>query len=524
MPTLAQRLESSTDFVIGVELVSTRGLLTETRAAKTQSFARDLAGYASADWVSITDNAGGNPMLSPLALGLPLKQAGRNVLIHLSCKDLNRNALESTAWLLGSEGLHNVLALSGDFAGAGVAGGSKPVFDTDSVGLLVLLGRMNAGLDVTRSPGTGTPVRLQPTQFFPGAVVNNFKLHENEQVPQLLKMERKIAAGARFIINQIGYDARKTHELLAWMSQRGHAGIPVIGNTFVLSGPAARVFHARRIPGVAISDELAALCERQAGGADKGKAFFLELAAKQVAIYRGLGYRGAYLGGVHTVADVERILQLERGFSPGDWRQFAREIRYSRSGEFFMYAEDEATGLANPAQRHPAYEASLRKRPANRNVTLSYRIAKMTHSAMFTPGKGLWKLGAGLCRRASNPAQGPALMHAVERAGKKMMFDCRDCGDCSLPDIAYLCPESQCEKNQRNGPCGGTSDGRCEHKEENECIWARAYDRLRYEGREEELLAHVPVIQDQALRGTSSWANTWLGKDHFSKKLFSKTP
>ena len=92
------------------------------------------------------------------------------------------------------------------------------------------------------------------------------------------------------------------------------------------------------------------------------------------------------------------------------------------------------------------------------------------------------------------------------------------CSSDLLPDIAFLCPESQCEKNQRNGPCGGTNDGRCEHKEDHECIWARAYDRLKHEGREEELLAHVPVVQDQGLRGTSSWANTWLGRDHFAKR------
>src|ERR1019366_4591615 len=117
------------------------------------------------------------------------------------------------------------------------------------------------------------------------------------------------------------------------------------------------------IPGVVISDELAAICERQAGCADKGKAFFLELAAKQVAIYRGLGYRGAYVGGLNAVADVERVLAIERGFGTGDWRQFAREILFSRPGEFFLFAEDPATGLADPSRRHPDYEASLRERP-----------------------------------------------------------------------------------------------------------------------------------------------------------------
>ncbi|MEI8313607.1 MAG: methylenetetrahydrofolate reductase, partial [Verrucomicrobiota bacterium] len=57
-----------------------------------------------------------------------------------------------------------------------------------------------------------------------------------------------------------------------------------------------------------------------------------------------------------------------------------------------------------------------------------------------------------------------------------------------------------------------------------ECIWARAYDRMKYEGKSEQLLDHAPVIQNQGLRGTSSWANFWLGKDHLSKKAHQSTP
>jgi methylenetetrahydrofolate reductase (NADPH) len=98
------------------------------------------------------------------------------------------------------------------------------------------------------------------------------------------------------------------------------------------------------------------------------------------------------------------------------------------------------------------------------------------------------------------------------------MFSCRDCGDCSLAEIAFLCPESQCAKNQRNGPCGGTREGRCEVDGYGDCIWLRAYERLKHDGREGELLAHAPVIQDQSLRGTSSWANFWLGRDHTARK------
>jgi methylenetetrahydrofolate reductase (NADPH) len=108
-------------------------------------------------------------------------------------------------------------------------------------------------------------------------------------------------------------------------------------------------------------------------------------------------------------------------------------------------------------------------------------------------------------------------LHLVEQAAKVSLFGCRDCGDCSLPDIAYLCPESQCVKNQRNGPCGGTREGTCEVGEK-DCIWALAYERLKAYGEEETMLDGPVVIKDNALRGTSAWANTVLGRDHHARE------
>ena len=100
MHTLRDKLESSADFLLGIELVSTRGTVVEARAARTVAFAGELAAMDGIDWVSITDNAGGNPMLAPAALAGPLRDADREVVIHLSCKDFNRNGLESEAWHL----------------------------------------------------------------------------------------------------------------------------------------------------------------------------------------------------------------------------------------------------------------------------------------------------------------------------------------------------------------------------------------------------------------------------------------
>jgi methylenetetrahydrofolate reductase (NADPH) len=149
---------------------------------------------------------------------------------------------------------------------------------------------------------------------------------------------------------------------------------------------------------------------------------------------------------------------------------------------------------------------------------MTYRLSKLSHQMMFASGTAFAKWGAKVCANSKDSFQGPGPLRALEHLSKAALFRCKDCGDCSLPDIAYLCPESQCAKNQRNGPCGGTREGRCEVDGYGDCIWLRAYERLKHEGTEQALLQHAPVVQNQGLRGTSAWANLWLGRDHTSKR------
>ena len=218
MPTLPEHLRSPR-FLVGVELLSVRGSMSEQTAVQVRGLATQLVESPQVDWISITDNAGGHPQLHPQALGKPILYAGKEVVIHLTCKDLNRNALESAAWQLDSEGFHNVLAMTGDYPAEGTGGRAKPVFDLDSVSLIAMLDRMNRGFDEKH-------VR---TSFCIGAVVNNHKLNEGEVVPQYLKLRKKIECGAHYIINQVGFDADKARELKRYMDRRGVGATPLIG-------------------------------------------------------------------------------------------------------------------------------------------------------------------------------------------------------------------------------------------------------------------------------------------------------
>jgi methylenetetrahydrofolate reductase (NADPH) len=511
---MREKLAESSRFLLAAELVSVRGSMAESSAIKARAFAGELVACPDIDWISITDNAGGHPQLAPLALGRPILYAGKDVVIHLTCKDLNRNGLESEAWMLNSEGFHNILAMTGDYPVAGNEGLAKPVFDIDSVGLISLLSQMNSGLSSRDAPGQGQPLRK--TSFSIGAVVNNCKLREGEVIPQYRKLEKKIDCGAQFIINQIAFDSRKVSELRLYMETHGMQHTPLIGNVYVLNPRVATIFHEGRIPGVVLTAPLHDLCQKHAASPDRGLAFFCEFAAKQIAVYRGLGFRGAYLGGVHRFSVIQRILAIERTFSPNDWRQFALEIQFSRPGEFFFYGHDPATGLARTPE-------NLRPPAPTKHVTAVYQISKLSHDMIFEAGTPFARIGARLCAHARDPLQGPKPMRLLEHVSKTVLYQCKDCGDCSLPEIAYLCPESQCAKNQRNGPCGGTREGRCEVDGFGDCIWLRAYERLKHDGREQTLLDHVPVVQNQGLRRTSAWANNWLGRDHTAKPQFAPT-
>ena len=447
-----------------------------------------------------------------MSLGKPILYAGKEVLIHLSCKDFNRNGLESAAWELASEGFHNILALSGDYPVTGHKGLAAPVFDIDSVGLLSLFSEMNAGLRDERKPDR----RLDRTNFFSGCVVTNHKRHEREVMPQYFKLRKKAQAGARFVINQAGWDTRKDDELLRWIRRDG-LDLYALANVYLLSRTAARAFRKGRIPGIVVSEELLELAEREGASPDKGRAFFQELAAKHVAIARGLGFDGVYLGGHMSAATFGEILDRAGSFGADDWKGLAREIQFPVADEFYFFEPDPATGLSS-GEVNPAYIESKRRRRTDLRVPLKYRFGRRLHDAVFAEEAPLFSAGRAFYRGVEKaPRSVGRAAHALEQAAKVSLFDCKDCGDCSLPEIAYVCPESQCAKNQRNGPCGGTRDGLCEVYD-TECIWSEAYERLKAYGEEESMLEGPVVVKDNALAGTSAWANTFLGRDHLARQ------
>jgi methylenetetrahydrofolate reductase (NADPH) len=428
---------------------------------------------------------------------------------------MNRNGLESAAWRYASQGFRNILAITGDYPTGGFGGCADPVFDFDSVALITLLKSMNEGLNVLGRGGK--PDVLPKTDFFVGCAVSPFKRHERELVPQYFKLVRKIAAGAQWVIPQLGYDMRKFHEVKLLLEARG-IQVPVIGNVYLLTKGVAKLFNSGKLAGCVVSDKLLETIEKYAAGADKGKKFCQELAAKQLAVFKGLGFAAGYLGGIHKADGFGPIIDLAESYAPDDWREFIKEIQFSQPDEFFFFEHSRTTGLCDARSINREYLDSLKHPAKSKEVTLGYRISRLVHRWAFTRDKALYPtLNKLFARWDKKPGFLSRMAYAVERGSKFAMYGCQDCGDCSLPDCAYLCPKHSCSKCGRNGPCGGSANGRCE-LDDKECFWARIYERLKSYGESEQMLDRPVTLYNASLKNTSSWANTFLDRDHNASK------
>ena len=502
-------------FIRVVELTTTRGALASSRADRAIGMARELAEAGVADAFGITDGPSGEAKVGPEALGVRLLGDDRRVIVHQTCRDLNRAALASRAWTLASLGFANVLALSGDYPAEAYRGRAAAVYDLDSVGLIALLRALEAE---SRIPPAGRGRPPTPLSLCVGGAVSPFKYREDELLPQYQKMRLKAGAGAEFVVTQSGYDVRKWDEL-ARHARATCLKTPLIANVFVLTAGAARFFNRGEVPGIYLSDDLLAVVERQATSPDKGKAFFRSFAAMQVAVARGLGFRGVYIGGNVSAEDVARIVEQADSYGTAagrDWRELAAELQYPPAGGFYLYSPDAASGLNGhgpSAERAESLAPDARRR---HRPSFGYAVNRAVHSLAFADEAPLFGAARRVYQVADKHNALGSVLHAVEQVAKSPMYGCRDCGDCSLPEVAYLCPQSQCAKNQRNGPCGGSRDGMCEVLPK-QCIWVRAYDRLLPYGEQDAMLNRPPTVTDEKLRDTSSWANRFLDRDHCRK-------
>jgi len=218
------------------------------------------------DAINVTDHQSSVMRFPSLGGCLLVKELGGEPILQMTCRDRNRLALQADLLLAHSRNIVNVLCLTGDSIDVGDHKEAKPVFDSDSVQLLKMIRTMESGKDVGGNDLKGVP------KFCLGASVHP----EADLIePQLIKFEKKVAAGAQFFQTQGIFDVAGLRRFMQYASQ---FDIKILAGIIVLASARMAKYMNDNVPGImvpqSIIDELANV--EKGKGRQKG----IEIAAR----------------------------------------------------------------------------------------------------------------------------------------------------------------------------------------------------------------------------------------------------
>jgi methylenetetrahydrofolate reductase (NADPH) len=196
------------------------------------------------DAINVTDQQSSVMRLGSLAVCRLLLERGIEPIFQMTCRDRNRIALQSDLLSASVLGIENVLCLTGDYVSLGDHPQAKPVFDLDSVSLLETASKLQQGQDLAAKELKGSP------KFFLGAAVTP---GANPLAPQILKMEKKIKAGAQFFQTQAVYEPEQFE---SFMNKVRHFDVPVLVGLILLKSAGMARFMNKNIAGVHVPDSL----------------------------------------------------------------------------------------------------------------------------------------------------------------------------------------------------------------------------------------------------------------------------
>lgn len=219
------------------------------------------------DAINVTDLQSSVMRLGSLAVCAMLKQKGFEPVFQLTCRDRNRLALQSDLLSAAALGIENVLILTGDHPTLGDHPEAKPVFDLDSVQLLGVAKNLESGLDMK-----GNKLEGEPPEFCLGAVVNP---GADPLEPQILKMEKKIEAGAEFFQTQAVYDIGVFENFL---KKTKHLKTTVLAGIVLLKSAGMARYMNKNVAGVFVPDDLI----KEMEGAKDKQAKSVEIASRLI--------------------------------------------------------------------------------------------------------------------------------------------------------------------------------------------------------------------------------------------------
>jgi 5,10-methylenetetrahydrofolate reductase len=243
---------------------------------------------------NVTDNPLGIVIMNTLVpCHIMQNEVGLEAVYQVTCRDRNRIAIQSDLLGAAALGIKNVLALTGDHPSLGDHPQAKPVFDLGSVELVDLIKTMvhdetdYAGNKLDVAPKMAIGVALSPGV--------------EPLEPEIMKLEKKIEAGADFAQTQCVYDTVILEKLLDATS---HLALPILPGIAPLKSVGMAKFMASNVPGVTIPDEMIDILKN----AKDVKDATIEITAHLLRDIKEMGFSGVHIMPVGMDAYVGEII------------------------------------------------------------------------------------------------------------------------------------------------------------------------------------------------------------------------
>jgi len=201
------------------------------------------------DAVNVTDLQSSVMRLGSLAVSHLLLDMGIEPVFQMTCRDRNRLSLQSELLSSNVLGIKNVLSITGDHTTIGDHPQAKPVYDLDSVSLLWTMKKLESGFDLSGKELQGKPV------FFKGAVFNPGADTKPALELQLLKIKKKIEAGAQFFQTQAIFDSISFEKFMERV-QKLDIKTPILAGIILLKSEKMALYMNKFVPGVNVPEAI----------------------------------------------------------------------------------------------------------------------------------------------------------------------------------------------------------------------------------------------------------------------------
>lgn len=270
-----------------------------------------------ADAVNITDNQNAVVRMASIAASVLVLQEGLEPIVQITCRDRNRIAIQADVLGACALGMKNILCLSGDHQSFGDHAGSKNVFDLDSIQLVGALKQMR---DEKRfiSGGEirdGKKVPPREPRVFIGAAANPFADPFDLRV---IRLAKKIAAGADFIQTQCIYDMERFERWMEAIRTRGlHQRVKIMAGLTPLKSVRMARFMRDHVAGLSIPDSYIERLEAAEDPAREGIAICVEQIKRMQDTEGIAGIHLMAIGWEEKVAEIVKAAGLLPRPNPG---------------------------------------------------------------------------------------------------------------------------------------------------------------------------------------------------------------